>query len=281
MEAQEWVNLWHRDAELETESERRLISDVCGGIRMVADDGPDDPEDVIAVAIAGAEAAEATAFGLDYDWALYTPQQAAVVASALFAQIEAAGLALERLGEYLHVMDARQDVEMPEFDGHEDLNLSNAEMLLGCAGQEARAAACRAEDVVRVLAETPYLGTLPENAHETITALAKLLGTEATLNTDHHIRDEAELAKNYENGFGCGCSITLHDDNGSQWQFQRGDSTWNLLRMEDIDEDGILQSWTELDTIDAHAHPEHVATLIRQELSTPLDESTPTGIGTF
>ncbi|WP_331759782.1 hypothetical protein OG422_30790 (plasmid) [Streptomyces sp. NBC_01525] len=266
-EPQEWLDLWRRAAEADSEGGRRLVDDVCAGIHLVTDYGPaDDPGEVIAVAIAGAEAAEATAAGLDQEWALYTPQQAAVVASALFAQIDAAGTALEKLGEYLHLMDARQDVVMPEFDGGhgDDLNLSNAEMFVGAAGQESRVAGINAADAVRILAQTPYLGALPTNAHETITAVADLLGDKATLETDHHIQDETELAKNYSSGFGCGCRITLHGSTGSPWEFHRGDSSWNLLRLADIDNDGILRTWTELDTTDACAHPGHVTALIRE-----------------
>ncbi|WP_148592742.1 hypothetical protein [Streptomyces sp. WAC01526] len=266
---QEWLDLWRRAAEADLEGDRRLVADVCGGIHLVTDDGPDDPEEVIALAIAGAEAAEATAAGLDHEWALYTPQQAAVVASALFAQIEAAGAALEKLGEYLHVMDARQDVVMPEFDGHDDLNLSNAEMFVGATGEEAQGVTTNAADAVRILAQTPYLGVLPTDAHETITAVAGLLGDEAKLNTDHHIQDETELAQNYSSGFGCGCRITLHDSVGSPWEFERGDSSWNLLRLADVDEAGIVHTWTELDATDACAHPGHVTALIRQALSAP------------
>ncbi|MGW2542978.1 hypothetical protein ACWC5I_19420 [Kitasatospora sp. NPDC001574] len=60
-------------------------------IRLVTDDGPKDPEDVIALSVVGAHSAEHLAAALEGEWALYTPQQAAVVASVVFAQIDAAG----------------------------------------------------------------------------------------------------------------------------------------------------------------------------------------------
>ncbi|GAA0533900.1 MULTISPECIES: hypothetical protein [Streptomyces] len=264
-ETRGWLDLWRGVSEEDAKGSRRLIGDVCSGIRLVTDDdGPDDPDEVIAMAIAGAEAAEATADGLDREWALYTPQQAAVVASALFAQIEAAGTALEKLSEYLHIMDARQDVVIPEFNDSEHPNLNDAEMGLGGAGQEARATAVAAERTVRALAETPYLGRLPAHAHETITAVAELLGSAATLCTDHHVQDEVELAENYDSGFGCGCSIALSDNTGSPWEFRRGDSSWNLVRLADVGDDGVLRSWVDLDASEACAHPGHLAALIRE-----------------
>ena len=99
--------LWQSAEEADAQRSRRLIGDVCEGSDLVTDiGGPDDPEEVIALSIAGARAAKAAEAGLQTEWALYTPHQAAVVASALLAQIDAAGKALEHLAEYLHVMDA-------------------------------------------------------------------------------------------------------------------------------------------------------------------------------
>ncbi|MFE4256272.1 hypothetical protein ACFRU3_44005 [Streptomyces sp. NPDC056910] len=88
-DSHDWVELWRRVAEADAQGSRRLVGDVCGGLDLVTDSGgPDDPDEIIALAIAGAKSAEATAAGLGLERALYTPQQAAVVASALYAQIE-------------------------------------------------------------------------------------------------------------------------------------------------------------------------------------------------
>ena len=152
---------------------------------------------------------------------------------------------------------------MPEYNGHEELNLNDAEMMLTCAGEEARAAVHGREDAVGVLAATPYLGPQTADAHQTIAAVAGLLGDSARLVADHHCQDPAELEKNYACGFGCGCYIELKDSDGSEWQFQRGDSSWNLWRTTDIDEDGILREWTELGIPDAYAHPGHVSARAR------------------
>lgn len=263
-----WADLWRRVAEADAQGRRRLIDDVCGGLDLVTDSGgPDDPDELIALAVAGAKSAEATAEGLGLEWALYTPQQAAVVASALYAQIDAAAAALEMLGEYLHVMDARHDVVLPEFNDPETPNLNDAELLTGRASEEVRSATCDAETAVRILAETPYLGRQPKDAHETITAVADLLEEQATLIAEHHVHDESELRENYDLGFGCGCCVRITDSTGSAWEFQRGEGSWNLWRSADADERGILRDRIELDAGDARAHPGHVASLIKEEIA--------------
>ncbi|MFC9617331.1 hypothetical protein [Streptomyces sp. NPDC056721] len=267
-DSHDWVELWRRVAEADAQGSRRLVGDVCGGLDLVTDSGgPDDPDEIIALAIAGAKSAEATAAGLGLERALYTPQQAAVVASALYAQIDAAGSALENLAGYLHVMDARHDIVLPEFNDSETPNLNNAEMSMGCAGEEARAATCDAETTVRILAEAPYLGRQPKDAHETITAVADLLGEQATLITEHHVHDEAELRENYDHGFGCGCVVRITESTRSAWELQRGDSSWNLWRHTDADDSGILRNWIELDAGDERAHPGHLVSLIEQEIA--------------
>ncbi|MFC9654003.1 MULTISPECIES: hypothetical protein [unclassified Streptomyces] len=263
----DWADLWRRVAEADAQGSRRLIGDVCSGLDLVTDDGgPDDPDELIALAIAGAKAAEATAGGFGLEWALYTPQQAAVVASALYAQVDAAGAALQELAEYLHVMDARHDVVLPELNDPEKPNLNDAEMAMRSAGEEACAAVFDAEATVRIMVETPYLGRQPKDAHETITAVADLFGEQATLN-EHHVHDEAGLHENYDPELDCGCSVQIADTTGSAWVFQRGDSSWNLWRHTDVDDNGILRNWIELDVGDARAHPGHVVSLIRHEIA--------------
>ncbi|MFE5740184.1 hypothetical protein [Streptomyces celluloflavus] len=265
---EEWREQWQQYEQVDATGSRRLVADVCSGIDMFADDEDADPEVVIALAIAGAKAAEAAAGALEAEWALYTPQQAAVVASALFAQLDATGRGLERLGEYLHVMAARGDAEMPEYDSDEgDRNLNDAEMALGCAGEEAQGCVAGADRAVRSLTRTPFLGTLPTTPHETICAVAQHVDVEAKLLCDHHVHDEAELADSYSGGFGCGCRIELTDTSGTVWEFHRGDSAWCLLRLADIGDDGILRNCVELGPSNGRAHPGHLSTLIEQALS--------------
>jgi hypothetical protein len=59
-------------------------------------------------------------------------------ASALFAQIAAAGAALEKLSDCLDVMAGRGEITIPDYDGAgEAERLCTAQTVLGAAGQEA------------------------------------------------------------------------------------------------------------------------------------------------
>ncbi|MEU5303999.1 hypothetical protein ACH4YO_02740 [Streptomyces noursei] len=268
-QSKEWRTLWQ---EFDENDARRLISDACGGIRLVTDEGMHDPEKVIALGIAGAEAAEGIVAGLDSEWALYTPKQAAALASALFAQVHAVGAALEKLGAFLYVMAARGDVEMPRFraESDEPPNLSDAEIGIGRAAEEIHGVVSRADSAL-VLADVPYLGKLPTDAHQTITAVAGLLGDTAKLIDDHHVQDAAELADQYHEGFGCGCRVELTDTAGAVWEFARGDSEWCLVRLDGISDDGYIRddAWIQLANSQATAHPAHLVLLIRRALTAP------------
>ena len=66
-------------------------------VRSAVDYGMSDPEDTVQMACAAAETAEAAAQALSHEWALYTPQQAATVAAALFAQMQATAKSLRTL----------------------------------------------------------------------------------------------------------------------------------------------------------------------------------------
>ncbi|MFJ8187901.1 hypothetical protein [Streptomyces sp. NPDC096105] len=130
--------LWRR---YEEPDDRGLIDDVCEEVRLLAEHGPEDPGQTIALAVAGPEAAEGLAAALEDPWALYTPQQVAVTASALFTQITAAGTALEKPDRLLDVMAERGDITEPDYDGvGEAERLCTAQSTLGAAGQEAAGA---------------------------------------------------------------------------------------------------------------------------------------------
>ncbi|MFI1734515.1 hypothetical protein ACH40E_35955 [Streptomyces acidicola] len=236
-------------------------------MRLITEYGADDPGETIALAIAGAEAAEGLAAALDGEWALYTPQQAAVTASALFAQISAAGAALRKLDTHLDVLAQRGDIVPPDYNGAgEAKRLCTAQSTLGASGQEAAGAVdARACDAaVRTLDSTPYFGTLPANAHETIIAVAGLLGDSAQLLSDCGVQGEADLAGLDQDG--CGCRIQLTSGNGAVWDFHRADSTWYLMpEYGDLRRNGVELSMTE-----ARAHPEHLAMLVGQALETAL-----------
>lgn len=255
------IELWRVAA---SQEDRGLIDDMCNGLRTFADGAVDEPEEVVALAIAGAEAAEGLEAALDIEWALYTPKQAAVVASALFTQIEAAAAAMDKLSEYLDVMAERGDITEPgpDFEAVGDAALvGEAQRRLATSAYEADCAVT-ADRVaaVDILAATPYFGTMPTSPHETLVAVAGLAGGEGKLLTHEHLRDDSELAQAEENGFGCGCWVEIADRSGAVWRFYRVDSPWCL-----VPADGQGER-VELPLYEADAHPRHLWALISQEL---------------
>lgn len=202
---------------------------------------------------------------LETDWMLYSPQQAAVVAAALFTQIRAAGAAMEQVEKHLLRMADRGDVdEALSGDG----SLGGARGLLRQAGEEARAAA-RDEnaEVALALQELVYLGPQPADAHETVAGVAGLLDG-ARLNADAHVSDPVELSGQYADGFGCGCRAEFLDRAGALWGLYRGDSEWCLMRLDRPEPpESRTEPVIELSAGAATAHPAHLATQVRQILS--------------
>ncbi|MBD2818565.1 hypothetical protein ID867_15425 [Streptomyces parvulus] len=157
---------------------------------------------------------------------LYTPQQVAYAASALFAQITAAGLALEKLDAHLDVMAERGDIVMPDMDsepagrdGSEAGRIGLAQMAMGSVGYAASTIVPpSAEEAVRLLAAAQRLAPLPVNAHETVTEVGHLLGDEAKIFTAHHDGDAQPTDHDREH---CGCRIELTTPDGTLWDFRR------------------------------------------------------------
>ncbi|MFF8104336.1 hypothetical protein ACF07S_32265 [Streptomyces sp. NPDC016640] len=262
---QEQEPLWRRYQEPD---DRGLINDVCDGLRLITEPGPDDPGQTIALAIVGAEAAEGLAAALDDEWALYTPQQAAVTASALFAQIAAAGAALEKLSDHLDVMAERGEATVPDYDGTgEAKRLCTAQRVLGGAGQEAFGAidARDCDEAVDILATTAYTGPLPGSTHETYSQLAALLDDAKLIPACRPPAEDVCAAQDYEDG--CGCHIELTDHDGIVWDFHRSDGTWYVMPLADTTPSGHPLTGRELSMTQTCPHPQHLALLVQQTLA--------------
>ncbi|MFG2299018.1 hypothetical protein [Streptomyces sp. NPDC048603] len=234
---------------------RGAVRDACNGIRMFTEDGGSEPAATIALAIAGAEAAEGLRDALESDWALYTPQQAAVVASALFAQLHATADSFESLRRLIQRAEGRSETA---FTGDAAGGLTQTAAAVTFAKGFA-------PGVVSTLDALPDLTRLPSDAHETLAAVAALLGPAAKL-TERH--GPGEVGED-DSEFGCGCEIRF-EHRGRTWIFQRGDSTWELGCEQDgeVLKDGsvVHAGWHELGATDSTAHPHHLVTLIRAEL---------------
>jgi hypothetical protein len=255
--------LWRQ---FEDEYDMGLIGDVCKGVRLITEGGDAaEPHDVIALSVAGAEAAEGVLAGLGSEWSLYTPQQVAYAASALFAQITAAGLALEKLDAHLDVMAERGDIVTPDKDqagrdeGGEADRIGLAQMTLGSVGQTASTTVPPGgEEAVRLLAAAQHLAPLPTSAHETVTKVSRLLGEDAKLFTAHHDADARLTDHDREH---CGCRIELTTPEGTLWDFRRYDGEWCLTRIAD-------GHAVELAAGDACAAPRHLTALIHKATRT-------------
>ncbi|WP_225634627.1 hypothetical protein [Streptomyces solaniscabiei] len=258
--------LWRR---YEEPDDRGLIDDVCDGLRLITGPGPDDPGQTIALAIAGAEAAEGLAAALEGEWALYTPQQAAVTASALFAQIAAAGAVLEKLDGCLDVMAERGEITVPDCDGTgEAKRLCTTQSVLGAVGQEAFGAidARDCDEALDILTTIPYTGALLANTHETFAQLADLLGDSAKLLPCGQPPTEmVPPAQDYEDG--CDCRIELTDRDGIVWDYFRSDCTWYFMPLADVTPSGRPLTGRELSMTETCPHPQHLALLVRQTLA--------------
>ncbi|MDJ0386082.1 hypothetical protein [Streptomyces sp. G-G2] len=247
---EQWRTLWKRYEEPKT---RNAVTEACSGLASFTESGCQDPADTIALAIVGAEASERLRGALESDWALYTPQQAAVVASALFAQLNATTDAFESLRRLLqHAEDRRETAFTAEADAH--LRNAAAAVAFTCGF---------GPGVVNSLNAGPDLSRLPADAHETLTVVAALLGPAAKVTENHGPGEYIED----DRGLGCGCEIRF-EHRGQGWNFHWGNCCWNLVREEDgeVLEDSGNTGWNELGSTDSTAHPQHLLALIRAKL---------------
>jgi hypothetical protein len=86
-----------------------------------------DPEDSIGMACAAAETTEASVQALSSQWAVYTPQEAATVAAALFEGLQQNADALAALRRAMGRMIERGETELtPPASPGQPENLANA-----------------------------------------------------------------------------------------------------------------------------------------------------------
>lgn len=234
-------------------------------VRSAVDYGLSDPEDTVQMACAAAETAEAAVQALNHEWALYTPQQAATVASALFAQLEATAEALRTLRQAIgHVAD-RGEMKIPApSHGEQALNAGDAlESLLNMSEEIDCLVSRYASHTVKSLDAAAGTATLPTDAHETISAVAALLIEQLPGQVTFDQRHEAgEYDPDDDHGFGCGCSITIVAD-GETYDVSHGDSEWAVIRQSDgrKNSDGTITftNWAKLSTSLDAAHPQQLA----------------------
>ncbi|MDA5279935.1 hypothetical protein [Streptomyces sp. Isolate_45] len=238
---------WRSPYEAEEEG-----SDLTTEIRSLMDHGVTDPGYAIDMACAAAEASETLCVLLRSQWALYTPQQAATVVSALFAQVSAAAEALRGVDRVLAHMAARGDLGHQTDHGDERPRTT----LPAAADALDRVLGGHASQSVELLLRTPSTAPLPADAHEAVAAVARLLGPRTPMTRCDPTTPTQGIVDSLSTG--CGCEIDI-ESQGQVFSFGRGDSCWSLdLKVVMPDGSAIYDSVAELGTSLDTAHPDHL-----------------------
>jgi hypothetical protein len=231
------------------------VNDLVGSAEQVAGDCG-EPRDTLALACASAITAEGLTQALNAEWSLYTPQDAAVVASAIYAQVVSSIASLRSLDAAVHRVEQRGDVQA-------DDAVRDALQRLTAAADALSAALPPLRPAVEALDRTPTRYVPPKNVHETLEAVAKLMGPDANLINNC---DGQGPASRYG---GCGCVLRI-SQHGELYHFDFGDMGWSLLYDSDakVRPDGT-KAWVnpeQFDVREGEAHPAHLVAAIREAI---------------
>ncbi|MGW4954799.1 hypothetical protein [Streptomyces parvulus] len=240
-------------------------SDLVREVRTAVECGMCDPRDTVEMACAATQTAEAVVTALSSPWALYTPQDAATVTSALFVQLQHTADAFKMLGHALGQIAKRGEMPLPAPAGPEQsANLGDALITLRSMSEQIHGLTARhAATTVRALHIAEASAPRPADAHETVAAVATLLngqlGQAVTLNRRHA---DGEF-EDPNDGFGCGCDVTIRTA-ADEYNFHRGDSEWSLTRESDgrglSDGSVVYDAFETLSTTWKIAHPQQLVT---------------------
>ncbi|TXS23027.1 hypothetical protein EAO70_05220 [Streptomyces sp. adm13(2018)] len=245
------------------EEEGEVFDDYVSAVRSAVAYGLAGPEDAMEMACAAAETAGASVQALSGQWSLYTPQDAARVASALLVQLRSNAYALTELADAVGRIVKRGEAELPVAAGPgQPANLTDALTTLRTLADTVHGLVDRhASTTVRALHAAPSTTNLPEDVHETLVAVAALLAEQhdqAVTLTQRHPDDAYE---DDGESSGCGCDITIAAD-GEEYTLSYGDSEWALTRESDgrkLPDGSIVFSDHEtLSTTLETAHPQHL-----------------------
>ncbi|MGW2113077.1 hypothetical protein [Streptomyces sp. NPDC001948] len=252
-----WNALYERAADQNND----LVSEV----RTAVEYGTHGSDASVEMACAAAETAGALVQTLSNPWSLYTPQDAATVASALFVQLQYSADALQELACAVGRIVERGEAELPApAAAGQPANLGDALEALRSVSDVIHGLAARdASATVRALHATPSSAPVPADAHQTVVAVAALLTEQhdgaVTLNTYH---EEGAYDPKSDGGFGCGCDVTIVGDD-EEYNFHRGDSEWSVTRESDgqklPDGSTAYDTYETLSTTLKTAHPQQLA----------------------
>ncbi|MGW3954031.1 hypothetical protein ACWEKM_24625 [Streptomyces sp. NPDC004752] len=251
-----WSDLYRQAAEEQ--------NDFVSEVRSAVDYGMTDPEDSVQIACAAAETADASVQALSHAWSLYTPQDAATVASALFVQLQKNADALQELRRAMGRIVQRGEAELPAPAGPgQPANLADALDALLTVSSEIHGLVDRhASTTVHALHVAPGSAPVPSDAHQTVVAVAALLAEQhdgaVTLKEWHA---DGTYDPEGDRGLGCGCEVLIVN-NGEEYSFHRGDSQWSILRLSSGRPDGhgntVFREWETTSTSLTTAHPQQL-----------------------
>ncbi|MFF2654298.1 hypothetical protein [Streptomyces sp. NPDC058045] len=173
-------------------------------MRTAVEYGLHDPEDSMEIACAAAETAGASVQALSSTWSLYTPQDAAAVASALFIQLRHGADALTELTRSVGRIIERGEAELraPAGPG-QPANLADALAALRTVSETIHGLVDRhGSTTVRALHAAPGTAPLPGSAHETVVAVAALLTEQSSLAVTLNRRHPDGAYEDADDGFG-------------------------------------------------------------------------------
>ncbi|MCX4451740.1 hypothetical protein [Streptomyces sp. NBC_01789] len=143
-------------------------SDYVSEVRSAVEYGLNDPRESVEMACAAAETADAAAEVLSSTWSLYTPQDAASVASALLVQLQNSAGAFAELVSAVGRLVERGEAELPApASPGQPANLTDALMALRTVADTVNDLVDRhASCIVHALDAAPGTAVLPGDVHE-------------------------------------------------------------------------------------------------------------------
>ncbi|MFH8581732.1 hypothetical protein [Streptomyces zaomyceticus] len=238
------------------------MNDLASAAEQAADDA-NEPADTLALAVTAAIASEGLGKGLGHEWAIYTPQDAAVVASAINATLQDSVTNLRLLEQAVRHIAARGEVSIPAPSESGEDNLADALDCLTSTADEIQAHLKLLPTAIRTLDVASCTYQSPQDTYDTVMAVAALFGGQAkTITNLEDCRADQGDADDP-----CGCVLEISAP-GERYFFDYSDSGWSLLRhgAAVTDAEGNM-SWTGtscLDVKDAIVHPHQLVEQIRR-----------------
>ncbi|MFD3337399.1 hypothetical protein ACFWV1_32930 [Streptomyces sp. NPDC058700] len=200
------------------------MNDLAGSAEQVAAD-TNEPADTLALAVTAAIASEGLGKALGHEWAIYTPQDAAVVASAITATLQDSVENLRFLNQAVRHTAARGEISIPAPSASGEDTLADALNRLTGAADEIQAHLKLLRPAIRTLDASPCTYQAPQDVHATVMAAAALLGDQAkTITNLEDCRADQGDADDP-----CGCVLEISAP-GERYFFDYSDSGWSLLR---------------------------------------------------